>query len=51
MLALTDVSATIGLLVVFVVIFPALVQGLIAFIAAQIVGERRRNEDYRNGRA
>jgi hypothetical protein len=50
-LALSDVSATIGLLAIFVVLFPILVQGIIAYIAVRIVAEHRQNEDYRNGRA
>ena len=50
MLALSDVSATIGLLAVFVGLFPVIVQGLLAFIAAQVAGEHRQNEEYRNGR-
>ena len=39
-------AATFGLVVVFFVIFPVLVQGLIAFAAAQAFGERADNEDY-----
>jgi hypothetical protein len=34
---------SLGLIVVFLVVFPALVTGIIAFIAAQIIGERRAN--------
>jgi phage shock protein PspC (stress-responsive transcriptional regulator) len=49
-LALSDVSATIGLILVFMVIFPALVQGILLFIAAQVMGERRQNQEYRPGR-
>jgi hypothetical protein len=45
-LALTDTSATIGLILVFMVIFPALVQGIIAVIAALVAGERRQNQEY-----
>jgi hypothetical protein len=43
-LALTSVAATIGLIVVFFVIFPALVTGLIAFAIAQVLGERAENQ-------
>jgi hypothetical protein len=43
-LALTSVSATIGLIIVFFVIFPVLVQGLIAFAIAQVLGERAENQ-------
>ena len=43
-LALTAVKATIGLVVVFFVVFPILAQGLLAFAAAQALGERAENE-------
>ena len=49
MLALTDVSATIGIVVVFGVLFPVLVQGILMFIGAQVAGERRQNQAYRPG--
>ena len=39
-------SATFGLVVVFFVIFPVLVQGLIAFAIAQAIGERGENQEY-----
>jgi hypothetical protein len=45
-LGLSDVSATFGLVVVFFVIFPVLVQGLIAFAIAQAMGERADNQEY-----
>jgi hypothetical protein len=45
-LGLSAWAATFGLVVVFIVIFPALVQGLIAFAVAQALGERAENEDY-----
>ena len=45
-IALTATSATIGLVIVFLVIFPALVQGLIAFIIVQVLGERAENQEY-----
>jgi hypothetical protein len=45
-LGLSAWAATFGLVVVFFVIFPALVQGLIAFAVAQALGERADNEDY-----
>ena len=44
--ALSAWAATFGLVVVFFVIFPALVQGLIAFAVAQALGERAENEEY-----
>ncbi len=45
-LGLSAWAATFGLVVVFFVIFPALVQGLIAFAVAQVLGERGDNEEY-----
>jgi hypothetical protein len=47
--ALTATSATIGLVVVFFVVFPVIVQGILAVIAAQIAGERAENERYAEG--
>jgi hypothetical protein len=49
-LALTAGKATFGLVVVFFVIFPVLVQGLIAFAIAQSLGERQENLEYLEGR-
>ncbi len=45
-IALGSVVATLGLVVVFFVIFPVLVQGLIAFAVAQVFGERAENQAY-----
>jgi hypothetical protein len=45
-LGLTAWAATFGLVVVFFVIFPVLVQGLIAFAVAIAMGERADNEEY-----
>jgi Na+/pantothenate symporter len=45
-LGLSAWAATFGLVVVFFVIFPVLVQGLIAFAVVQVFGERADNEDY-----
>jgi hypothetical protein len=45
-IALSAFTATIGLVVVFFVIFPVLVQGLIAFALAQVFGERAENQAY-----
>jgi hypothetical protein len=39
-------AATFGLVVVFFVIFPVLVQGLLAFAIAQVFGERAENQEY-----
>jgi Sec-independent protein secretion pathway component TatC len=45
-IALSSVAATLGLVIVFFVVFPALVQGLLMFIAAQVIGERAENQRY-----
>jgi hypothetical protein len=45
-IALSSVAATFGLVVVFFVVFPILVQGLIAFAIAQVFGERAQNQEY-----
>jgi hypothetical protein len=37
-------EATIGLILIFFVIFPVLAQGLIAFAVAQALGERADNQ-------
>jgi hypothetical protein len=39
-------AATFGLVVVFFVVFPVLVQGLIAFAVVVGLGERADNEEY-----
>ena len=46
-LALTDTAATIGLVVVFFVVFPVLVNVLIGFSVGQVLGERRENQAYK----
>ncbi len=43
---LTAWAATFGLVLVFFVIFPVLVQGLIAFAIAVGLGERADNQEY-----
>lgn len=45
-IGMSALSATLGLAVVFFVIFPALAQGLIAFAVAQALGERAENQAY-----
>ena len=45
-LALSDTEATLGLVVIFFVVFPVLVQGILAFIAGQVLGEKAENEEY-----
>jgi hypothetical protein len=37
---------TLGLVGVFFILFPVLVQGLIGFAAAQVIGERADNVEY-----
>ncbi len=46
---MTDFEATLGLVGVFFVLFPLLVQGLIGFAVVQILGERAENQEYRAG--
>ena len=48
-LALSDIGATLGLVGVFFVFLPILVQGLIGFTVVQILGERAENQEYRAG--
>jgi hypothetical protein len=42
-------DATLGLAGVFFVFFPLLVNGLIVFIIAQVIGERTQNQAYARG--
>ena len=42
-------DATLGLVGVFFVAFPMLVNGIVVYIAAQIVGERQQNQAYVRG--
>lgn len=42
-------SDSLGLIGVFFVLFPLLVNGLIVFAIAQAIGERRQNQEYRSG--
>jgi hypothetical protein len=48
-LALTATKATLGLVIVFFVAFPALAHVLIGVAVAQVIGERTANERYRQG--
>jgi hypothetical protein len=46
-LALSDAAeATIGLIVIFFVLFPVIAQGLIAFAVVQGLGERAENSKF-----
>jgi len=47
MLALTDVAATLGLVGVFFVLFPILVNVLVVLAIGQALGERAQNQAYR----
>jgi phage shock protein PspC (stress-responsive transcriptional regulator) len=49
MIALSALQATLGLVVVFFVVFPLLAHGLIAFIIAQVLGERAENREFTAG--
>jgi hypothetical protein len=42
-------KVTIALVALFGIVFPALVTGLIAFAAAQMVAERKHNLERRHG--
>jgi hypothetical protein len=46
MIAMSALQATLGLVVVFFVVFPALAHGLIAFTIAQVLGEREENREF-----
>jgi hypothetical protein len=48
-IGLAAFAATAGLVVVFFVVFPLLVNGLIAFAVAQSLGEREDNREYNAG--
>ena len=51
LLALSEAwTASIALIVVFGVVFPALATGLIAFAIAQAMAERKQNLERRHGR-
>jgi hypothetical protein len=45
MIALSALQATLGLVIIFFVVFPALAHGLIAFTIAQVLGERESNRE------
>jgi hypothetical protein len=49
-LALSALRATLGLVIVFFVVFPLLAHGLIGFAVAQSLGERQENLEYLEGR-
>jgi hypothetical protein len=43
-------SDSLGLAAIFFVLFPVVVQGLIMFAAAQAIGEKRADDEYRQRR-
>ena len=49
MIALSALQATLGLVVVFFVVFPLIAHGLIAFVIAQVLGERAENREFTAG--
>jgi hypothetical protein len=46
MIALSALQATLGLVIIFFVVFPALAHGLIVFAIAQVLGERAENREF-----
>ena len=46
MIALSALQATLGLVIVFFVVFPLLAHGLIGFAIAQVLGEREENREF-----
>jgi hypothetical protein len=48
LLAMTAFQATFGLVLIFGVVFPALVTGLIAFALIETAGEHEENRAYEN---
>jgi hypothetical protein len=42
---------SLGLIAVFLVLFPLIVNGIVVFIAVQVIGERRANQNARYDRA
>jgi hypothetical protein len=49
-LGLSALRATLGLAIVFFVVFPLLLHGLIGFAVAQSLAEREDNLEYLEGR-
>jgi hypothetical protein len=47
MVLASSLGDSLALIAVFFVLFPVVVQGLIMFAAAQAIGEKRANDDYR----
>ena len=47
MLLASSLGDSLGLIGIFFVLFPVVVQGLIMFAAAQAMGEKRANDEYR----
>jgi hypothetical protein len=47
MLLASSLGDSLALIAVFFILFPVVVQGLIMFAAAQAIGEKRANDEYR----
>ena len=47
LLLASTTTDTLGLVFVFLILFPAIVTGLIIYAVAQGLGERRANQNYR----
>ena len=47
MVLASSLGDSIGLIAIFFVLFPVVVQGLIMFAAAQAMGEKRANDEYK----
>ena len=47
MLLASSLGDSLALAAIFFVLFPAVITGLIIFAAAQAMGERRANQEYR----
>jgi hypothetical protein len=50
MILASSLGDSLGLIAVFFVLFPVVVQGLIMFAAAVAMGEKRANDAYKLGR-
>lgn len=49
LLAMSALKATLGLVIIFFVLFPLLIHGLILFSGAQVAREHRENARYLDG--
>lgn len=51
MLFASSLVDSLGLAIVFFVAFPLLLHGILGFIAVQVMGEKRENDEYAGRRA